>query len=139
MERLTHRHENGQVELVSCLLAESSLDGCPDGSGCNCIGANKAYDRLAAYEDTGLTPEEVAELARAKSEGRIVRRGADTDIIDLLISLLDYIRAYRKYNTLQGIKYHNAGITWDMEDARQLLVRLLGREIRDEIVKAVEG
>jgi len=29
-------------------------------------------DRLAAYEDTGLTPEEVAELAQAKTDGRCV-------------------------------------------------------------------
>jgi len=29
-------------------------------------------DRLAAYEDTGLTPSEVAELAKAKQEGRLV-------------------------------------------------------------------
>lgn len=29
-------------------------------------------NRLAAYEDTGLTPEEVAELAQAKADGRCV-------------------------------------------------------------------
>lgn len=32
----------------------------------------KAIDRLAAYEDTDLTPEEVAELAQAKHDGRLV-------------------------------------------------------------------
>lgn len=31
-----------------------------------------AISRLAAYEDTGLTPEEVAELAEAKKAGRLV-------------------------------------------------------------------
>jgi len=35
-------------------------------------GARKVVGRLAAYEDTGLTPEEVAELAQAKQEGRLV-------------------------------------------------------------------
>ncbi|MBR1810768.1 MAG: hypothetical protein IJ766_03835 [Clostridia bacterium] len=29
-------------------------------------------DRLAAYEDTGLEPAEVAELAKAKADGRLV-------------------------------------------------------------------
>ncbi len=31
-----------------------------------------AVERLAAYEDTGLTPEEVAELAQAQKDGRLV-------------------------------------------------------------------
>ena len=35
-------------------------------------------DRLAAYEDTGLTPERCAEFARADAEGRyIVMRDAE--------------------------------------------------------------
>ncbi|MFA5675420.1 MAG: hypothetical protein WDA65_02760 [Christensenellales bacterium] len=32
----------------------------------------KMLYRLAAYEDTGLEPEEVAELAQAKADGRLV-------------------------------------------------------------------
>jgi len=32
------------------------------------VALDKAIDRLAAYEDTGLTPEEVMELARAKKD-----------------------------------------------------------------------
>lgn len=32
----------------------------------------KAVDRLAEYEDTNLTPAEVAELAQAKADGRVV-------------------------------------------------------------------
>jgi len=32
-------------------------------------GARKVVERLAAYEDTGLTPEEVAELVKAKAQG----------------------------------------------------------------------
>jgi hypothetical protein len=30
------------------------------------------YQRLAAYEDSGLSPEEVQELAKAKADGRLV-------------------------------------------------------------------
>ena len=32
----------------------------------------KAVDRLAAYEDSGLSPEEVQKMAMAKAEGRLV-------------------------------------------------------------------
>jgi hypothetical protein len=34
----------------------------------------KVLDRLAAYEDTGLTPEEVQKIATAKAEGRLIIR-----------------------------------------------------------------
>ena len=36
----------------------------------NC-GPLKVIDRLAAYEDSGLSPEEVQELAKAKADGRL--------------------------------------------------------------------
>lgn len=34
--------------------------------------AQEAIDRLAAYEDSGLSPEQVQELAQAKAEGKLV-------------------------------------------------------------------
>ena len=34
--------------------------------------AQEAIDRLAAYEDSGLTPEEVQKMALAQKEGRLV-------------------------------------------------------------------
>jgi hypothetical protein len=40
---------------------------------CNhCEAFLEIFRRLAQYEDTKLTPEEVAELARAKTEGRLI-------------------------------------------------------------------
>ena len=33
---------------------------------------NDVFDRLAAYEDSGLSPEEVQKMAMAKAEGRLV-------------------------------------------------------------------
>lgn len=33
---------------------------------------NAVADRLAAYEDSGLSPEQVQELAKAKAEGRLM-------------------------------------------------------------------
>jgi len=35
-------------------------------------GPQKITDRLVAYEDSGLSPEEVQELAKAKADGRLV-------------------------------------------------------------------
>jgi hypothetical protein len=35
-------------------------------------GSQKITDRLVAYEDSGLSPEEVQELAKAKADGRLV-------------------------------------------------------------------
>lgn len=66
MERLTKRIEDGQavVDCQTCKWRE-----------CDCTALacrNRIKDRLAAYEDTGLEPEEVAELAQAKQDGRLV-------------------------------------------------------------------
>ena len=53
------------------------------GGGCkinDCPFETAVCDRLAAYEDTGLTPERCAEFARADAEGRyIVMRDAEQE------------------------------------------------------------
>ena len=53
------------------------------GGGCkikDCPFETEVCDRLAAYEDTGLTPERCAEFARADAEGRyIVMRDAEQE------------------------------------------------------------
>ena len=49
-----------------------------------------AIDRLAAYEDTGLTPERCAEFARADAEGRyIVMRDAEQEGVARLRELAE--------------------------------------------------
>lgn len=53
MERLTKRLEDGQVVFHEC----HGTCGTCDGATCYCIGT--MVDRLAAYEDTGLEPEEI--------------------------------------------------------------------------------
>jgi hypothetical protein len=46
----------------------------------NCKWEEAAWSRLAAYEDTRLTPERCAEFARADAEGRyIVMRDAEQE------------------------------------------------------------
>lgn len=54
MERVTGRDDNGIVFLVC-------RDGCRGGPACFECERN-AINRLAAYEDTGLTPEEVTAM-----------------------------------------------------------------------------
>lgn len=54
MERLTIRNSDGSVSQPTTTTFEAVM-----------------Y-RLAAYEDTGLTPERVAELAQAERDGRLV-------------------------------------------------------------------
>ena len=58
MKRITKRGGNGAT-YCDC------LDGCYQG-------CQKVLGTLAAYEDAGLTPERVAELAEAERDGRLV-------------------------------------------------------------------
>ena len=59
-ERLTKRDENGNAYYDwGCLNR-------------NHWALGRHVDRLAAYEDSGLTPEQVQELAKAKADGRLV-------------------------------------------------------------------
>jgi hypothetical protein len=69
MSRLTARTETGHAYLVNVKLDEQEVDS-PHKNTLQCI--LDCFDRLAAYEDTGLDPEEVAEMARAKADGRCV-------------------------------------------------------------------
>lgn len=76
MERLTYRSDDGSCCFLHCMHCE--------GDNCKCCNeVDNAADRLAAYEDTGLTPEDlqghgdidflrVIELLKADAEGRLV-------------------------------------------------------------------
>ena len=59
-ERLT-RWENNDKDVADLIEEKSDFDG-----------LTEAINRLAAYEDSGLSPEEVQELAKAKADGRLV-------------------------------------------------------------------
>ena len=63
------------------------------GNGCkinDCPFETSVCDRLAAYEDTGLTPERCAEFARADAEGRyIVMRDAEQEGVARLRELAE--------------------------------------------------
>jgi len=59
-ERLT-RWENNDKDVADLIEEKSDFDG-----------LTEAINRLAEYEDSGLSPEEVQELAKAKADGRLV-------------------------------------------------------------------
>lgn len=69
MERLTFIDGCGGADLVACM---DCGEGCgADNENCGyCEVPGAAYEKLAAYEDTGLTPEKVAELAAAVEDLR---------------------------------------------------------------------
>ena len=62
MNRLTERFNNGQAAVMGCgenckydyKYCRNHYEECPE--------INKIYERLAEYEDTGLTPAEIMEL-----------------------------------------------------------------------------
>jgi RNA polymerase-binding transcription factor DksA len=72
-ERLTARSpKNGMAYLVNVKQNEQVVES-PYPNTLRCI--MDSFNRLAAYEDSGLSPDEVQELAKAKADGRMVERG----------------------------------------------------------------
>lgn len=75
MERLTERGPRGFAYYPACI-------GCCDGLRGKCIGCDengKQCEALAAYEDTGLTPEEITALKK-KADAPF---GMDTVVPDI--------------------------------------------------------
>lgn len=67
MERLTEWHYQKKGGAYMKCSEHCEREDCLD-----CIKFDALVDRLAAYEDTGLTPERIAELAQAERDGRLV-------------------------------------------------------------------
>ena len=82
MERLTKRDTDGQA-MMDCEKCKADWTGKHGKPMVDCTALycrDRLKDRLAAYEDTGLTPERCAEFARADAEGRyIVMRDAEQE------------------------------------------------------------
>ena len=85
MERLTEKHYLGTDHYMKC-SGNCHVDmDCIDCPSFDCL-----VERLAAYEDTGLTPERCAEFARADAEGRyIVMRDAEQEGVARLRELAE--------------------------------------------------
>ena len=87
MERLTKRLEDGQAIFHEC----HGTCGTCDGANCYCIGP--MVDRLAAYEDTGLEPEEIKEIMELCTDevaklARTLHRAIESGEADHLRDLL---------------------------------------------------
>lgn len=68
MERLTERDEYGNADIIGVDSADLQLN--LNFNEFNQV--TEALNRLAAYEDTGLTPEKCAKFAQADEEGRYI-------------------------------------------------------------------
>ena len=82
MERLTKHSKQTSHENGICCTHFRDPECLEVGGNCamNCKWEEAAWSRLAAYEDTGLTPERCAEFARADAEGRcIIMRDAEQE------------------------------------------------------------
>lgn len=85
MERLTEKHYLGTDHYMKCSGSCNVDMDCIDCPSFDCL-----VERLAAYEDTGLTPERCAEFARADAEGRyIVMRDAEQEGVARLRELTE--------------------------------------------------
>ena len=85
MERLTEKHYLGTDHYMKC-SGNCNVDmDCIDCPSFDCL-----VERLAAYEDTGMTPKRCAEFARADAEGRyIVMRDAEQEGVARLRELAE--------------------------------------------------
>lgn len=82
MERLTKHSKQTSHENGICCTHFCGPECLGVGGNCamNCKWEEAAWSRLAAYEDTRLTPERCAEFARADAEGRcIIMRDAEQE------------------------------------------------------------
>lgn len=70
-----------------CDIAQCRELPCPYNGACS---QRKVWERLKAYEETGMTPEQCAEFARADAEGRyIVMRDAEQEGVARLRELAE--------------------------------------------------
>lgn len=147
MEQLTEKHYLAEDHYMKC-----SEDCNVDMDYIDCPAFDKIVERLAAYEDTGLTPEEVTaakvalmgktlaeitefegvplarlrELAEADKDGRVV-------VLPCKVYETDGVRVYE--HAVRGIIYRTAGGP-DFDEST------IGKSIfltREEAERAMEG
>lgn len=73
MDRLTGWNKGNSAYYVNCFDESAPCGGGMPGKACGeCAFDRKHCEKLAAYEDSGLTPERAQELGKAEHEGRIM-------------------------------------------------------------------
>jgi hypothetical protein len=86
MERLTKRDTDGQA-MMDCQKCEADWTGKHGKPMADCTALycrNRLKDLLAAYEDTGMTPEEIDMDHEAAETLRQLCRGCDLDRLEKL-------------------------------------------------------
>ena len=107
MERLTKRYTDGQA-MMDCEKCKADWTGKHGKPMVDCTALycrNRLKDRLAAYEDTGLTPEEVLPKDKADEIALKPMRLADLESLRLIDAdaLMDVIRQHEyRLATKQG-------------------------------------
>ena len=107
MERLTKRDTDGQA-MMDCEKCKADWTGKHGKPMVDCTALycrNRLKDRLAAYEDTGLTPEEVLPKDKADEIALKLMRLADLESHRLIDAdaLMDVIRQHEyRLATKQG-------------------------------------
>jgi len=107
MERLTKRDTDGQamMDCEKCKADWTGKHGKPMVDCTTLYCRNRLKDRLAAYEDTGLTPEEVLPKDKADEIALKLMRPADLESLRLIDAdaLMDVIRQHEyRLATKQG-------------------------------------
>ena len=156
MERLTKKRiDDGEAYLACVELRENECDGICT----TCWRAGEAVDKLAAYEDTGLTPEEVAEYK--KFEDEVVASGKTfAQLVELLeadkegrVVIMPRKVGDKLYRVFAGeifehrvgsMKYFATQKRWDIETYPFCLYEesSIGKTIfltREEAERALEG
>ena len=117
MERLTNKREaDAQRKEYERRLANGYPRNIPE----------ERFLRLAAYEDTGLTPERCAEFARADAEGRyIVMRDAEQEGVARLRELAEADKDGRvvvlPFSDADDVEMQRDGITYKSDHWNILL------------------
>lgn len=102
MERLTARHKNGNKEAYyPYCFRPDTCDGDGTSEKCNRCHFEKAVcERLANYEETGLTPEQIREIDRLYADKcREVAKLQQRDTA--------------KEPQYEGESYHEGGLVYD--------------------------
>lgn len=92
-ERLTNRNEEGEALIAEDVEEFQPCLPCGE-EHCEICSFAKVIDRLAEYEDSGLSPSEVVDLARDKTEGRLAILPSKSDEIIRIIELALRIKLY---------------------------------------------
>ena len=128
-ERLTHRSKYG-IAYTKIAVNESNM---VDVGECY---TGRIIDRLAAYEDTGLSPEQVQELAQAKADGRLVVLPVKAG--DRVYSIYGYLNKSIREDTVKHICVQDGEIRLTMDNTCTKIWERSAFATREEAEKALQ-